>query len=139
MSDGQLGIIPGQGCAIARFADALLQSLGGTQVTLRLSDPSTGDTSSQLGLEAPTAEDMQLSPAAIKALEPEADGRRRIEVVVSATSLGTIARNYGIEDVAAWLLGMQGVLHYGGVMRIANVTVDEFHGKDCLYHLTATE
>jgi hypothetical protein len=139
MSDDQLGTISGQGCAAARFADALLRSLGGAQVTLRLSDPSTGDTNSQLGLEVPRAEDMQISPAAIKALAPEADGRRRIEVIASATSLRTIAKNYGIEDIAAWLLSMQGVLHCGGLMRIATVTVDEFHGKQCLYHLTATE
>lgn len=139
MADQQLGMIPGQGCAIARFADALLRSVGGAQVTLRLSDPATGDTGSQLGLEAPTAEDMQVSPAVIKALAPEVDGKRRIEVVLSATSLRAIAKDYGVEDVAAWLLSMQGVLQYGGVMRIASVTVDEFHGKECLYHLTATE
>ncbi len=139
MSDQQLGIIPGHGCAIVRFADALLRTLGGTQVTLRLADPSTGDTGSQLGLEAPTAEDMQLSPAVIKSLDAEADGRRRIEVIVSATSLRAIAKSYGIDDVSAWLLSMQGVLQYGGVMRIAKVAVDEFNGKECLYHLTATE
>lgn len=139
MSDDQLGIISGPGCAGVRFADALLRSLGGSQVTLRLSDPSAGDTPSQLGLDGPTAEDLQLSPAVIKALEPEADGRRRIEILLSVTSLRTIARSYGVQDLSAWLLSMQGVLHHGGIMRIASVSVDEIHGKACLYHLTATE
>ena len=139
MSTQPLGIIPGPACAITRFADALLRSLGGTQVTLRLSDPSTGDTASQLGLTAPTAEDIQISPAVVKPVEPEADGRRRIEVVVSATSMSAIAKTYGVEDVSAWLLNLQGVLHYGVLLRIAAVAIDHFHGKDCLYHLTATE
>ncbi len=139
MADQPLGMIAGQGCAVVRFADALLRSLGGTKVTLRLSDPSTGDTGSQLGLEAPTAEDIQVSPAAIRALEPESDGRRRIEVILSATSLRAIAKNYGVQDIGTWLLSMQGVLQNGRVMRIATVTVDDFHGRACLYHLTATE
>jgi hypothetical protein len=34
---------------------------------------------------------------------------------------------------------MQGVLQNDTVLRIATVTVDQFHGVDCLYHLTATE
>jgi len=135
----KLGMIAGQGCAVARFADALLRSLGGTQVTLRLSDPSTGDTNSQLGLEAPVAEDIPISPAVMKPLAPEQDGLRRIEILLSATALRVVAKNYGVEDLSAWLLSMQGVLQNGAVMRIATVTVDQFHGTDCLYHLTATE
>jgi hypothetical protein len=139
MSDGQSDIIPGPAFAIRRFANALLRSGGHTQVTVRISDPSTGDTSSQLGLEPPTAEDLQISPALVMALEPTEDGKRRIEAVISATSLKAIAKNYGIEDIAAWLLVAQGVLYYGHLMRIDTVTVDRFLGADCLYHLTATE
>jgi hypothetical protein len=138
MSD-QLGTIPGRGCAVARFADALLSSLGGTRLTLRLSDPSSGDTTSQLGLEAPVAEDLPISPAVLKPLQPADDGRRRFEVILGASALRTIAKNYGIEDIAAWLLSMQGVLLHDSVMRIVTVTVDEFLGTECLYHLTTTE
>jgi hypothetical protein len=139
MSDNQLGIVHGHGCAIARFADALLRSMGETQVTLRLSDPSSGDTSSQLGLEPPAAEDMQISPAAIRSIDPAEDGKRRVEVLLSASALRVIAAAYGIEDVTAWLLGMQGVLQHGHILRIAGVRVQEVHGKECLYQLTATE
>jgi hypothetical protein len=139
MANDQLGTIPGPGCAVARFAEAVLRSMGGDRVTLRLSDASSGDTSSQLGLEPSTAEDLELSPAAVKALDPLADGRRRIEVTLSACSLKGVAKKYGVVDVPAWLLNMQGVLQCGTVMRIDSVKVDEFHGKHCLYHLTATE
>lgn len=139
MANDQLGTIPGPGCAVARFAEAMLRSMGGGQVTLRLSDASSGDTGSQLGLEPSTSEDIDLSPAAVKPLDPMPDGRRRIEVVVSAGSLKTIAKDYGVLDIPTWLLNMQGVLQGGTVMRIDSVKVDEFHGKPCLYHLTATE
>lgn len=138
MSD-QSEIIPGQACAVRRFANALLRSGGDTQVTVRVSNPSTGDTGSQLGLEPPTAADLQIAPALVKALEPTADGKRRIEAVISATSLKAIAKDYGVQDIAAWLLVAQGVLYYGNLMRIDSVTTDKFLGADCLYHLTATE
>jgi hypothetical protein len=139
MADDQLGSIPGQGCAVARFAEALLQSMGGTQVTLRLANPSSGDTGSQLGQEAPSMADLQISPGAIKVLEPSSDGARRIEAIVSACSLRHIAKEYGVDDVPTWLMGMEGVLYRGALMRIESVTADSFYDQDCLYHLTATE
>ncbi len=131
--------IPGHACAIRRFADALLRSGGDSPVTIRISDPSTGDTNRQLGLEPPTAEDLPISPALVEALEPTSDGKRRIEAVVSATSLKPITKQYGIQDIAAWLLVAQGILFYDHLMRIDTVTVDKYLGADCLYHLTATE
>ena len=135
----QPGNIAGRSCSAVRFADAILQTLGGAQVMLRLSDPSSGDTSSQLGLEAPTAEDLPVSPAAVKMLEPAADGKRRMEIVISVTSLRAVAKSFGIEDIPAWLLNMQGVVRDEGVWRIAAVTVDAVCGADCTYHLIATE
>ena len=139
MSNDDPAGIPGHVCAVRRFADALLRSAGDTQVTIRISDPSTGDTNSQLGLEAPAAEDLPISPALVKALPPAPDGIRRIEAVVSANTLKPIARQYGVQDIAAWLRTAQGILYYGHLMRIETVTVDKCLGADCLYHLTATE
>lgn len=139
MSQNQLGMIPGRACACHRLADALLRSMGNTQVTLRLANPSSGDTNSQLGLEAPASQDLQVSPAAVKALEPEEDGKRRIEIIVSITALQPIATAYQVDDIVAWLRTFEGVVWYGALMRIAQVTVDKFLGADCLFHLTATE
>jgi len=139
MAHDQLGLISGHACAARRLADALLRSMGNTQVTLRLANPSSGDTSSQLGLEAPAAQDVQVSPAAVKLLEPLEDGTRRIEVILSITALQPIAKVYQVEDIAAWLRTFEGVVWHGNLMRIAKVTVDKFLGADCLFHLTATE
>ena len=139
MGQDQLGLIPGHACAARRLADALLRSFGNTQVTLRLANPSSGDTSSQLGLEAPASQDLQVSPAAVKSLEPMADGGRQIEVIISITALAPIAKVYQVEDIAGWLRTFEGVLWYGNLMHIAKVTVDRFLGADCLFHLIATE
>ena len=139
MSQDELGRIRGHGDAARRFSDALLRSLGNTQVTLRFANPSSGDTGSQLGLEAPPSQDLQISPALIKTLKASADNKRRIEVVLGATTLQPIAKLYGVEDIAAWLRTFEGVVRGDQLMRIATVTVDKFLGANCLFHLTATE
>jgi hypothetical protein len=139
MSDSNQPATPGQACAGRRLAESLLRFCGNTEVTLRISDPSSGDTRSQIGLEAPPAEDLHISPALIQALPPTDDGKRRIEAVIGATSFKAIAKQYGIEDISAWLLAAQGVLCYGTLMRIDSIVVDKVCGADCLYHLTATE
>jgi len=139
MADNQLGMIGGHASAATRLADALLRSFGNSQITLRLADPSSGDTQSQLGLEAPPGEDLQISPAVVKPLAPTADGKRRIEVVIGASSLKAIAKDYGVEDIVPWLLSFEGVLQGDQLMRIVAVTADRFLGADCLYRLTATE
>lgn len=139
MAQDQLGTIPGRGAAGKRFCDALLRSLGNSHVTLRLADPSSGDTNSQLGLEPPASEDLEISPALIRMLAPTADGKRRIQVVIGATTLQPIAKLYGVEDIAAWLRIFEGVVCGGGLMRISAVHVDKFLGADCLFYLTATE
>jgi hypothetical protein len=136
----QLEIISGNAYAARRFADALLRSEGDTEVTIRISNPSSGDTSSQLGLEPLTASDMPLSPSLVKALKPTADGKRQIEAVISAVSLETIAKQYDVPDIVDWLRReAQGVVYHDTLMRIDTITVDKFLGADCLYHITATE
>jgi hypothetical protein len=139
MSDGnQLGMIAGRGFAARRVADALLRSCGIAQVTLRIADPTTGDTVSQLGLEPPPSGDVQISPAVVTSLPPSPDGSRRMQVALSATAVEALAKKYQVTDVLTWLLTAQGVVQHDQLWHIDSVTVDHF-GSDCLYHLTATE
>jgi len=139
MGQDELGLIAGRAGGARRLADALLRSLGNTQVTLRLANPSSGDTGSQLGLEGPASQDLQVSPAAVKSLEPTEDGKRRIEVVLSISALQPIAKTYQVQDIAAWLWTFEGVVWHGALMSMVQVTVDKFLGADCLFHVTATE
>ena len=133
------GLISGRGCSTQRLADALLHSLGSDQITLRIAGPATGDTDSQLGLEAPSSADLQISPAMVKVLASNPGGKRRVEVTLSSRSLTATAKSYGIADMAVWLLRAQGLVDHGQLMSIETVVVDRFFGSDCLYHLTATE
>ncbi len=138
-SDGQAGAVGGRGCAVMRMGDAMLRTAGGSQVTLRVANPASGDTGSQIGLEAPAVADLQVRPADVRDLKPDAEGKRRIEVTVGANALRAVIQQYGILDVATWLLTAEGVVDRGQLMAIETVVVDRFVGTDCLYHLTATE
>jgi hypothetical protein len=138
-TDDQLGRILGRGSATRRLADALLRSLGTTQITLRIADPSSGDTGSQLGLEPAHSEDIQISPALIRALPAAAGGERNFEVMLSASALKVIAGKYGVEDVVSWLRAAQGVLFHGQLLHIDSANADKYFGSDCLYRLTVTE
>jgi hypothetical protein len=117
----------------------MLRGLGGMQVTLRIADPSAGDTNSQLGLSAPTAAEVQIYPAVVRVITPAADGKRRIQATLSAKAVHPVAEQYGVEDVASWLLTAQALFYRGKLMRIETVISDRFGTADYLYHIMATE
>jgi len=138
-TDTSINMIPGRHLAARRGADAFIRALGGGQITLRIADPSAGDTNSQLGITPPTASDVQIAPAAVQPLQATPDSARRIQVMVSAKGLQPIADSYGVTDIPAWLLGSQGLLYRGQLMPIKSVLSSSFAGSDYLYLLIATE
>ena len=138
-TDIPIHMIPGRHHAARRGADAYLRALGAGQITLRIADPSAGDTNSQLGITPPTASDVQIAPAAVDELIPLPDGTRRIQVLLSAKGLQPAVDSYRVTDVPAWLLGSQGLVYDGLLMPIRTVTANCFAGGHYLYLLTATE
>jgi hypothetical protein len=141
MPDGDtpINLIPGRSQAIARAADALLRGMGGGRVTLRVSDPSAGDTNSQLGIVPPTAEDIIIAPAIVEPMDPAPDGRRRWQVMLSARALRAAAEPYGVTDIAGWLTGSQGVVYRGRLMPITSVISSSFADGEYMYLAIATE
>jgi hypothetical protein len=124
---------------VRRAADSMVRALGGTQITLRIADPSAGDTNSQLGLTPPMSEDLQISPALVRTIAPAANGGRRIEITLSAKAVKPIAEEHGVDDIPTWLLTAEGVLFRDQLMHIETVISDHLGGMDYLYHITATE
>ena len=138
-TDTPINLIPGRCQAARRSADAMLRVMGGEEITLRLSDPSTGDTSSQLGITPPTAEEVQINPAVVQAIPPAEDGSMRLQVMLSADKLDAIAESYGVTNISPWLTGSQGLVYRGRIFTIRSVTSNSFAGSEVLYFLVATE
>lgn len=137
-TDTSVGMIRGRRQATRRTADAMLRVLGGEHITLRLADPSAGDTNSQLGITPPTASDIEIAPAVVQA-EAAASGAQRVQVLVGNKTLQPIADSYGVTDIPTWLMSTQGLVYRGKLFPIMTVLSQEFAGGDYLYLLTATE
>jgi hypothetical protein len=128
----------GRGPAVRRAADAMLRVLGAAHVTLRIPDPSTGDTGSQLGIEPPNFTDVQISPVLVQSLEPEKDGTPQIRVTLSARALQPIADSYGVTAIPDWLLGDVRLVVRDQLLTIRTVMLSEIAGADYLYHIVAS-
>ena len=138
-SDTPINLIPDRHLALGRAADAFLRALGGGRVTLRISDPSAGDTNSQLGITTPTAEDVPIAPVMVQAMNPAPDGTRRWQVMFSARALRAAAEPYGITDISSWLLTSQGIVRRGRLMPIKSVVSTSFADGEYMYLAIATE
>lgn len=140
MSETEIPLaIHGRTLGVRRTADAMARALGGTQVTLRFAGPSSGDTSSQLGLAPPVSQDLQIYPALVRTITPSPNGSRRIEVTLSAKAIQSIADDQGVSDIPTWLLTAEGIVFRSKLLRIDMVISDHLGGIDYLYRITATE
>jgi hypothetical protein len=122
-----------------RAADCMLRSLGSTQVSLRIAEPSTGDTNSQLGLTTPTVEDVPLSPAVVRMVSGPSETRLRYEVLLGISSLKQAIAMYNVTDVATWLLTAVGLVYGDWLLHVDTVMVDHYAGSEYLYRVFASE
>src|SRR2546423_955897 len=116
-----------RGLAAVRAAEALLRTLGGCTVYVRVpvSVAGTGD-ASQLGLQAIATEDVELSPAVTRALTKTKDSQRRMEVTLSAASL---SRAKDIQDATGaerFFDAALGLIYNEKLWRIESLAVDDF-------------
>jgi len=127
------------GCAAARAADAMLQTLGGTQVTLLF--PATGmpaDAVAGLGLVDPGVVQAPIAPAIVRELTTENNGpRRRIEVVVGRSAMAEQVSQRSVESADALFDTALGIVYEGEMFHIEGFVVERFAGVAYLYRLLA--
>ena len=134
-----LGPIAGRERVAQRAADAMLRSLGATQITVRMAQPMADSTAGELGLTCGGFEDILLYPVVVRSTAMAANETVKVEVLISATAALAAATTRGVDDVATWLLEGHGVLYRNRVLHIDSVIVDHFAGSEYLYHILASE
>jgi len=134
-----LGPIAGRERVAQRAAEAMLRSLGATQVTIRVAQPSIDSQSSQLGMACSGFEDISLYPVVVRSTSLFARELVKVEVLVSATAASAAATARGVDDVATWLLEAHGLMYRNKLLHIDSVVVDHFAGAEYLYHILASE
>ena len=127
------------GGAAARAADAMLQTLGGTQVTLLF--PAAGlpaDAESELGLVDPGVVQAAIGPVIVRELTTENNGpRRRIELVAGRTALAEQVSQRNVASADVLFDTALGVVFEGEMFHIEGYVVERFGGVAYLYRVLA--
>lgn len=127
------------GMAVARAADAMLQTLGGTEITLLFAAAGLpADQAADLGLVDPGVEQARIAPVIVRELATENNGpRRRIEMLVgrSATAEQVSQRNVASAEVL--FETALGVVYGGEVFHIEGFGTERFVGVAYLYRVVA--
>jgi hypothetical protein len=134
----QFGIF---GMALVRAAEAMLRSLGGSEITLLLPLFQTGgDSASQLGLTDPGVEEVMLSPVVVRNLPTENTGpRRRLEFMIPAAAIMTELSSRNVASPEAFFDGVLGIVYDSDLFHIEGVSTEYFGGMAYLYRVVGVE
>jgi hypothetical protein len=129
----------GTGMFQTRMADALLRTLGGRTVLLRMPAPAVqGDVGEQVGLAEPQFQDVALGPVAFRRVrvgtgdttEPAAS-----ELLVSASAVAGIVGSLAFDSAAILFANAAGIVVDGALLRIVSLRSAEAFGSAYLYRL----
>jgi hypothetical protein len=127
------------GTAAARAADAMLQTLGGTEVTLLFPAAALpGDAVSQLGLVDPGVEQVLISPVMVRELTTEHSGpRRRIELLAGQAAMAESVSQRSVVSADVLFETALGLVYCGEVFHIEGFVVERLGGVSYLYRVAA--
>ncbi len=122
----------------ARVADTLLRGVGGRTVLLRMPAPAVpADVAEQLGLGAPTFQDIVLGPVVYrKARARVSDGEAaQWELLVSATAVERVVGSLAFGSTSVLFATAFGVLVDEALLEIESATTMHVFGGAYLYRL----
>jgi hypothetical protein len=123
------------------LADALLRSLTGTSVLLRVAGPQTDTSTSEVGLSATAFAEVPISPAVMRKLRPylrEGD-QPRWELLVSATSVEQQVNALDLASAQSLFAMTLAVTVGGQDYLIESVACNEAFGRVYMYRLLLRE
>jgi hypothetical protein len=127
------------GTAAIRAAEAMLQTLGGTEVVLLFASAGLpGGEAGELGLVDPGVDQVTIGPVIVREITTENNGpRRRIEVLAGRSSVAdqVSQRNVSCGDVL--FETALGLVHQGEMFHIEGFVVERFAGAAYLYRVMA--
>jgi hypothetical protein len=129
------------GAAVVRAADAILQTLGGAEITLVF--PLVGlpnDPSAQLGLVDPGVQQVVFSPVVVRSLNtPNTGPRRRLEFLISSSAVAAAVVSQNAASAETLFESALGVNYDSDLFHIEDVITEYFAGTAYLYRVTAVE
>ena len=127
------------GVAAVRAAEAMLQTLGGTEVVLLFAAAGLpDDPAGELGLVDPGVEQVAIRPVIVKELTTESSGpRRRIEVLAGRSSVAEQVSQRNVSSGEVLFETAMGVVYQGEMFHIEGFVVERFAGVAYLYRVSA--
>jgi hypothetical protein len=127
------------GMAAARAADAMLRTLGGTQVTLLFPAAGLpGEGVAELGLVDPGVVQASISPVIVVELTTETNGpRRRIEMLAGQEAMAAQVSQRNVASAEVLFETALGLLYCGEVFHIQGFVVERVGGVAYLYRVAA--
>ena len=134
----QFGIF---GMALVRAAEAMLHSLGGSEIRLLLpSFEVSEDSASQLGLNDPGVEEVRLSPVVARNIPTNSTGpRRRLEFLIPAAAVMAELSSRNVASAEVFFEGVMGVVYDSNLFHIEDFSTEYFGGTAYLYRLIGVE
>lgn len=127
------------GGAAARTADAMLRSLGGTDVILLFAAGGMpNEALAELGLVDPGVEQASIAPVIVRELTTENNGpRRRIEVLAGRSALAEQVSQRNVASADVLFETALGIVYQGEMFHIEGYVVERFGGVAYLYRVLA--
>lgn len=127
------------GAAAARAADAMLRTLGGTEVILLFAVAGLpADGASELGLVDPGVEQALISPVIVVEVTAENSGpRRRIELLAGQEALAEQVSQRNVASAEVLFETALGLLYGGEMFHIQGFVVERLGGVAYLYRVAA--
>jgi hypothetical protein len=127
------------GAAAARAADAMLRTLGGTEVILLFAAAGLpGEGIAELGLVDPGVEQAMISPVIVLELTTENNGpRRRIELLAGQEAMEEQVSQRNVASADVLFETALGLLYCGEMFHIQGFVVERIGGVAYLYRVAA--
>ena len=127
------------GAAAVRAADAVLQTLGGTEVILLFAAAGLpGDAVAELGLVDPGVEQALIAPVVVRELTTENNGpRRRIEMLAGQAAMAEQVSQRNVASAEVLFETALGLVYGGEMFHIQGFIVERVGGAAYLYRVAA--
>lgn len=127
------------GAAAARAADAMLRTLGGTEVTLLFPAAGMpGDAVAELGLVDPGVVQARIAPVIVRELSTDNSGpRRRIELLVGCSAVAEQVSQRNVASADVLFETALGLVYGGEIFHIQGFVVERLEGMAYLYRVAA--
>ncbi|HEX7425347.1 MAG TPA: hypothetical protein VF311_15880 [Terriglobales bacterium] len=127
------------GAAAARAADAMLRTMGGTEVILLFAAAGMpADGVAELGLVDPGVEQALIAPVIVRELTTESTGpRRRIELLAGHSAMAEQVSQRNVASAEVLFETALGLVYCGEVFHIQGFVVERLAGVAYLYRVVA--